>query len=81
MQLLRFLIIGLQTASAAAARVDVSGRSVASDLQALVPVSSVAVQVRERWSEVGAPVASIVVNATSENDISNVVRRPTFFSG
>lgn len=74
MHLLRYLLIGLQTSTmAAAACVDIAARSVASDLQSLVPASSVAVQVRERWSEVGAPVATVVFNATSEGDISEVV--------
>ncbi|KAI3390609.1 hypothetical protein diail_9088, partial [Diaporthe ilicicola] len=73
MQLLGFLLIGLMQTSTAAATC-ISPRSVASDLQSLVPESSVAVQLRERWSEVGAPVASVVVNATSEKDISNVVK-------
>ncbi|KAK2610114.1 hypothetical protein N8I77_003569 [Diaporthe amygdali] len=75
MHLLRFLLIGLQTSTmATAACVNVGARSVADDLQTLVPTSSVAVQVRARWSEVDAPVSSVVVNATSEKDISNVVK-------
>ena len=73
MHLLRFLLIGLQTATMAAAAC-VGARSVADDLQSLAPASSVAVQVRERWSEVGAPGATVVFNATSEKDISEVVR-------
>lgn len=72
MHLLRFLLIGLQTATMAAAAC-VGARSVADDLQSLVPASSVAVQVRERWSEVDAPVATVIFNATSEKDISEVV--------
>lgn len=75
MHLLRFLFIGLQTTTMAAAAC-VSARSVADDLQSLASASSVAVQVRERWSEVGAPVATVVFNATSENDISQVVCCP-----
>ncbi|KAL1883346.1 hypothetical protein Daus18300_000404 [Diaporthe australafricana] len=80
MHLLRFLSIGLQTASAAAAaRIDVSARSVAGDLQSLVPTSPVAVQLRERWSEVDAPVASVVVNATSEKDVKYCVKNSLRF--
>lgn len=74
MHLLRLLLTGLQTAAmAAAACVDVGARSVADDLQSLAPNSSVAVEVRQRWSEVDAPVATVVFNATSEQDISEVV--------
>lgn len=75
MHLLRFLLVGLQSAAmAAAARVDLAARSVADDLQRLAPASSVAVQLRERWSEVDAPVATVVLNATSEKDISQTVK-------
>lgn len=77
MHLLRFLLFGLQSAAiAAAAAVDLAARSVASDIQSLAPASSVAVQLRERWSEVGAPVATVVFNATSEKEISDVVCGP-----
>lgn len=75
MYLPRFLLLGLQSAAmAAAAAIDLAARSVADDLQSLARASSVAVQLRERWNDIDAPIATVVVNATCEQEISDVVK-------
>lgn len=76
---MRSLIIGLQLISmVASAAISINARSVAEDLQNLVSTSSVAVEVRERWSDFDVPLPSVIVNATSEKDLSAVVGAPTF---
>ncbi|KAM0321726.1 hypothetical protein ACHAQA_009965 [Verticillium albo-atrum] len=72
---MRNLLVGLQLISVvASAAVDLSARSVATDLQSLVRSSSAGVAVRERWSEFEAPEPAVIVNATCESDIKAVVK-------
>lgn len=71
---MRLLLVGVQFLTmVASAAVDVSARSVADDLLSLVSTSSVGVQVRARWSDFDLPTPSVIVNATSEKDLSAVV--------
>ncbi|KAH6988389.1 FAD binding domain-containing protein [Ilyonectria destructans] len=72
---MRNLLVGLQLLSvAAAAALDISARSVATDLKSLVSSSGVGVVLRERWSDFDAPLPAVVVNATCERDIKAVVK-------
>ncbi|KAH7368017.1 FAD binding domain-containing protein [Plectosphaerella cucumerina] len=72
---MRSLVAGLQLLSlVAAAAIDLSPRSVATDLQGLVTTSSVDVAVRERWNEVDAPIPAVIVSATCEKDVKAVVK-------
>lgn len=72
---MRLLLVGVQFLTmVASAAVDVSARSVADDLLSLVSTSSVGVQVRARWSDFDLPTPSVIVNATSEKDLSAVVK-------
>ncbi|KXH65323.1 FAD binding domain-containing protein [Colletotrichum nymphaeae SA-01] len=72
---MRSLIVGLQLISmVASAAISINARSVAEALQNLVSTSSVAVEVRERWSDFDVPLPSVIVNATSEKDLSAVVK-------
>ncbi|KAM6513599.1 hypothetical protein FALCPG4_015986 [Fusarium falciforme] len=72
---IRGLFVGLQLLGlVASAAVDLSTRSIASDLQSLISPSSIEVTVRERWNEVDAPVPAVVVSPLSEKDIKAVVK-------
>ena len=69
------LLLSLLSIVTATAVVAVRAPSVAKDLKALVSVSStISIDLQARWSDFNAPLPSIVVNVTSENDVAAVVR-------
>ncbi|KAI1339166.1 FAD binding domain-containing protein [Xylariaceae sp. FL0016] len=67
------LIFGSQLFIPAALALATRALSIAEDLQALVSSSAVSVEVRSRWSDYNAPHPSVVINATSEEDVAAVV--------
>ncbi|KAM0277212.1 hypothetical protein ACHAQH_005995 [Verticillium albo-atrum] len=72
---MRTVLVGLQLLGVvASAVVDLSARSVATDLQSLIKHSGAGVGLRQRWSEFEAPVPAVIVNVTCENDIKAVVK-------
>jgi hypothetical protein len=72
---IRDLLVGFQLLSVvASAVIDLTTRSVASDLQSLVGPSSVNVTVRERWNEVDAPVVAVAVSPVCESDVKAVIK-------
>ncbi|KAK0386874.1 hypothetical protein NLU13_5187 [Sarocladium strictum] len=72
---IRGLVVGLQLLSvAASAAIDLTTRSIASDLQGLVGRSSVKIQVRERWNLVDAPEVLVAVSPVCESDVKAVIK-------
>lgn len=70
---MRGIILLLSTVSSVAAFA-IKAPTVAGDLAALVSLSSsVAVELKPRWSDFNAPNPSVVINVKSERDVAAVV--------
>ncbi|GJC89088.1 FAD-linked oxidoreductase azaL [Colletotrichum liriopes] len=69
------LLLSLQLLVVAAFALAVRAPAVANDLKALISApSTVAVDLRARWSTFNAPTPAIVVNVTTEKDVAAVVK-------
>ncbi|KAK2035310.1 FAD binding domain-containing protein [Colletotrichum zoysiae] len=69
------LFLSLQWLVVAASALATRTPNVANEIKALVsPSSSVAVDLRVRWSAFNAPVPAVVVNVTTEKDVAAVVK-------
>ncbi|KAJ0161522.1 6-hydroxy-D-nicotine oxidase [Colletotrichum tanaceti] len=72
---MKILLLSLQLLVAAVSALAVRAPTIAEDLKALVSTSSsVAVNLRARWSTFNAPSPAVVVNVTTEKDVAVVVK-------
>ncbi|KZL63352.1 fad binding domain-containing protein [Colletotrichum incanum] len=69
------LLLSLQLLVVAVSALTARAPTVANDLKALVSApSSVAINLRVRWSTFNAPILAIIVNVTTESDVAAVVK-------